>query len=158
MKRHGWRLGRDVAILISSDAVHYGPDFDHVPFGTDATAYLAALERDRGLARATATGPLAAEKARELFRTLVDEKDVRTYRLPWCGRFSIPLGLEVIRRTAARLSDPVPVGHLLGYETSLSTAEPRVSPETREAGLGYTAPSNFHHWVGYAAVGFLPEE
>ena len=28
-------------------------------------------------------------------------------------------------------------------------------PPTREAGLGYTAPSNFHHWVGYASVAYL---
>ena len=36
MKRNDWELGRDLAIVVSSDAVHYGPDFDHAPFGTDA--------------------------------------------------------------------------------------------------------------------------
>jgi len=33
-----------------------------------------------------------------------------------------------------------------------------LSAEVRETGLGYTAPSNFHHWVGYAAVGYLIPE
>ena len=35
-----------------------------------------------------------------------------------------------------------------------SEPELPVSTETRENGLGYTAPSNFHHWVGYAAIGY----
>ena len=64
-------------------------------------------------------------------------------------------GLEVLRKTVDRLGEPVPVGHLLRYGTSLSEAELPVSRETRDAGLGYTAPSNLHHWVGYAAIGYL---
>ena len=81
---------------------------------------------------------------------------MRRYRLPWCGRFSIPFGLEVLRKTVERMGGPVPVGSLLSYGTSLSEAELPVARETRDAGLGYTAPSNFHHWVGYAAIGYLP--
>src|SRR5262249_42493218 len=33
MKKRGWTLGKDVAIVISSDGTHYGPDFKYVPFG-----------------------------------------------------------------------------------------------------------------------------
>ena len=57
-------------------------------------------------------------------------------------------------RNNNQLGNPVPTGHLLRYGTSLSEAEVPVSEATREAGLGYTAPSNLHHWVGYAAVGY----
>jgi len=156
MRRHEWKLGRDVAIVISSDSVHYGEDFDHAPFGTDAEAYLRAVEREHELIEQHLTGPLAAEKPRGFLERLVEPEDVRKYRIPWCGRFSIPFGLELLRKTAQGLGDPVPVGHLLRYGTSLSDAEPPVSEATRQAGLGYTAPSNFHHWVGYAAVGYLP--
>ena len=35
---------------VSSDAVHYGPDFDHAPFGTDGEAYEKAVDRERSLA------------------------------------------------------------------------------------------------------------
>ena len=156
LKRHGWELGRDVAIVISSDAVHYGEDFEHAPFGSDVAAYGRAEARDRELVERFLVGTLQASRLEEFQHTLVDEADVRRYRLPWCGRFSIPFGLEVLRKTVERMGGPVPVGSLLSYGTSLSEAELPVSRETRDAGLGYTAPSNFHHWVGYAAIGYLP--
>lgn len=155
LERHGWKLGKDVAIVISSDAVHYGEDFDYVPFGSDAVGYVRAEEHDRVLAGRYLVGPLASSKMQGLLHTLVDQTDVRRYRLPWCGRFSIPFGLEVLRKTAERTGGPVPVGHLLRYGTSLSEAELPVSRETRDAGLGYTASSNLHHWVGYASIGYL---
>ncbi len=153
IRRHGWALGKDVAIVISSDAVHYGPDFHHAPFGEDAAAHERAAARDRDLAERYLSGPLAAERLRGLFEALVDPVDVRRYRIPWCGRFSVPFGLELTRRTAARLGLPVPVGRVLRYGTSLTEAEPRVPREVRDEGLGCTAPSNFHHFVGYLALG-----
>ncbi len=153
IRRHGWTLGRDVAIVISSDAIHYGPDFDHAPFGTDAAAHERAVARDLELARDHLTGPLSADRLRGLFERLVDPADVHRYRVPWCGRFSVPFGLELVRKTAARLGLPVPAGRVLRYGTSLTEAEPRVPREVREEGLGLTAPSNFHHFVGYLALG-----
>ena len=113
-----------------------------------------AEARDRQLIDRFLSGPLLQSNLRGLMHTLVDETDVRRYRLPWCGRFSVPFGLEVLRKTAERLGEPVPAGHFLRYGTSLSEAELPVTRETRDAGLGYTAPSNFHHWVGYAAIGY----
>jgi hypothetical protein len=79
---------------------------------------------------------------------------VRRYRIPWCGRFSIPFGLELLRKTARNTGLPVPRGTVYRYATSLSEPELPVEIETRRGGLGYTAPSNLHHWVGYAAVGY----
>jgi AmmeMemoRadiSam system protein B len=155
MKRHGWVLGRDLAIVVSSDAVHYGEDFDHAPFGADAQAYRRAVKREHDLIDRHLEGDLEPSRLRELLYELVNEADVRRYRLPWCGRFSVPFGLELLRKTAQRTGLSVPRGHLLRYGTSLSDPEPAVSDAARQAGLGYTAPSNFHHWVGYAAVGYL---
>jgi AmmeMemoRadiSam system protein B len=153
MDNRGWRLGRDIAVVISSDAVHYGPDFDHAPFGTDATAYQQAVSRDRQLVGEYLAGPLNAGKLRALFDALVDPTTL-DYRLPWCGRFSVPFGLELLRKVSLATEGRVPKGALLRYGTSLSDPELPVSQSVRSAGLGYTAPSNFHHWVGYAAVGY----
>ena len=153
MKRNNWKLGRDLAIVVSSDAVHYGPDFDHAPFGTDVSAYERAVNRDRRLANQYLEGPLAAAKLHSLQDSLVEPNDL-SYRLPWCGRFSVPFGLEFLRRVALETAGRAPVGELLRYGTSLSGPELPVRAENREGGLGYTAPSNFHHWVGYAAVGY----
>ncbi len=155
MKRRGWELGRDLAIVVSSDAVHYGEDFDHAPFGADAQAYRRAVKREHDLIDLHLEGDLEPSRLRGLLYELVDESDVRRYRLPWCGRFSVPFGLELLRKTAQRTGLSVPRGHLLRYGTSLSDPEPAVSDAARQAGLGYTAPSNFHHWVGYAALGYL---
>lgn len=154
MRRHGWRLGRDVAIVVSTDLVHYGPDFGHAPFGTDGEAYRKAVARDHALIHDHLEGPLDGARLRSLLHALTDEKDVHRYLIPWCGRFSVPFGLDLLRRTAGRLGEPAPEGRLLRYGTSISEAELAVSEATRKAGLGYTAPSNFHHWVGYGAMAF----
>jgi len=66
----------------------------------------------------------------------------------------VPFGLEVLRKVALATEGQVPTGALLRYGTSLSEPELPVSDAVRAAGLGYTAPSNFHHWVGYVAVGY----
>ncbi len=154
MEKNGWQLGQDIAIVVSSDAVHYGPDFDHSPFGTDATGYQQAVNRDERLARDHLAGPLDEQKLSTFQYTLVDENNVRSYKLPWCGRFSIPFGLEVLRDLAERTGLATPEGHLLRYATSLSEPQLPVSQSTLDAGLGFTAPSNLHHWVGYATVGY----
>lgn len=154
MQANEWKIGRDIAIVVSSDAVHYGPDFDHAPFGTDATAYQRAVARDTRLATRYLEGTLTTAKLHTLFETLVEPADL-SYRLPWCGRFSVPFGLEVLRKVALETAGAVPTGELLRYSTSLEGPELPVSAEARKGGLGYTAPSNFHHWVGYAAVGYL---
>lgn len=154
LERHRWVLGRDVAVLVSTDAVHYGPDFDHAPFGVGVDGYQKAVARDRELAGQLLAGPLEAGKLRTFMERLVDAADPHRYLIPWCGRFSVPFGLDLVRRTTERLGLPVPEGHFLRYGTSLSEAELPVSKATREAGLGYTAPSNLHHWVGYAALAY----
>ncbi len=153
MRSKGWRLGRDLAVVVSSDAVHYGPDFDHAPFGTDAVAYQHAVERELALAGEYLEGELETSKLEGLFTTLVDPETL-DYRLPWCGRFSVPFGLELLRKIALATDGRAPYGALLRYGTSLSEPELPVPAAVREAGLGYTAPSNFHHWVGYAAIGY----
>ncbi len=75
--------------------------------------------------------------------------------LPRCGRFSVPFGLEVLRKVALETAGAAPKGELLKYGTSLGGPELPVSADARKGGFGYTAPSNLYHWVGYIAVGFL---
>ncbi|MCW8984926.1 MAG: AmmeMemoRadiSam system protein B, partial [Thermoanaerobaculales bacterium] len=91
MQENGWRLGTDIAVVVSSDAVHYGPDFNHAPFGTDTEAYDRAVARDLQLVDENLSGPLESAKLHRLLEALVDPETLE-YRLPWCGRFSIPFG------------------------------------------------------------------
>lgn len=157
MQENGWRLGTDIAIIVSSDAVHYGPDFDHTPFGTDTGAYDRAVTRDIQLVDDHLSGRLDPARLHLFLETLV-EPETLEYRIPWCGRFSIPFGLEVLRKLSIATEGETPYGSLLRSGTSLSEPELPVSPASRESGLGYTAPSNLHHWVGYSAVGYLLPE
>lgn len=145
----GWTLGRDLAIVISADAVHYGADFGHVPFGEGGIeAYTKAVDRDRALLTGPIAGPVTTAKASSLFGTFVDAGRPDDYRLTWCGRFSIPFGLLLLARTAEGLGLPPPVGHPLWYATTVGQPELPL----RTAGLDETAPANLYHFVGLPAA------
>ncbi len=153
MKARGLVLGRDVAVAVSTDAVHYGADFRHVPFGEGGIeAYRQAVARDEALLRGPLAGSLSEAKARTLHEAFVNPGAPDDYRLTWCGRFSVPTGLLALAATARALGLPPPVGRPLAYATSVGSAELPL----REAGLGETAPANLYHFVGYPAVAFVP--
>jgi MEMO1 family protein len=150
MKERKLALGRDVAVVVSSDAVHYGPDFRYVPYGDGGDdAHRQACAKDRGLLTGPLAGKLTVEKAREFFAACVDPGDPGSYRLTWCGRFSIPLGLVTLESLARHLGLPPPKGYPLAYETSLT------APTLTIEGLGVTAPATKSHFVGYPAAAYV---
>jgi MEMO1 family protein len=149
MEARDLKLGRDVAIAISTDGVHYGTDFKYVPYGDGGPdAYAQATTKDRQLLKGPLSGPLTPAKIRALAAEFTDPKDPDTYRLTWCGRFSVPLGLQLLeylsRLPGSFTSWPV------AYATSVSAPELPV----RDLGMGATAPANLHHFVSYPAVAF----
>ncbi len=155
MKEKGWSLGKDVVIIASSDAVHYGDQGwdgnDFAEFGTDIEGYAKAVDRDRTLAEEQLTGPVDRQRLKQFLYTCVDQKDVSQYKLTWCGRFSVPFGLDVASRVSEALDSHPLTGTLLDYGTSVAEA----SLDLDEIlGLGATAPNNLHHWVGYVAIGY----
>jgi AmmeMemoRadiSam system protein B len=154
MKEKGWRLGRDVAIVASADAVHYGDagwgGATYADFGTGIDGYAKAVDRDRRLAGSLA-GTLRRAALRKFLYTCVDRDDVTKYKVTWCGRFSVPFGLDVASRTSEELDGRALVGTVLGYGTSV--AEVSLDLDAIP-GLGMTAPNNLHHWVGYASIGY----
>ena len=147
MKKRGLALGKDVALVVSSDAIHYGPDFRYTPYGDGGDeAYRKACDKDRLLLTHPLSGTLSIQKAHGFFSTCVDPKDPGTYRLTWCGRFSVPLGMLTLESLARNLGLPSPKGFPLAYATSLS------APVLKIEGLGVTAPATPSHFVGYPAV------
>ena len=147
MKRRGLALGRDVALVVSSDAVHYGPDFRYTPYGEGGdAAYRKACEKDRLLLEHPLAGTLSVQKAHSFFSSCVDPKDPGTYRLTWCGRFAVPLGMLALESLARNLGLSPPEAFPLAYATSLS------APVLSIEGLGVTAPATPGHFVGYPAV------
>jgi AmmeMemoRadiSam system protein B len=155
MRENGWSLGEDVALISSADAVHYGDagwgGGDYAHFGTDADGYKKAVNRDLHLAESTLCGDVKRMSLQKFLYTCVDKDDVTQYKLTWCGRFSVPFGINVASRLGEELDGRLLTGSLLGYGTSVGEA----SLDVEELdGLGTTAPNNLHHWVGYAAIGY----
>ena len=146
----GERLGEDVALAISADAIHYGADFAQTRFGAGGeVAYAQAVAFDRALLSGPLAGTVTREKARALCETFVEPGDSDTYRWTWCGRFSVPFGMLVMDELA-RVGSLQALAHPIAYETSLSAP-----PLPLEAfGMGVTAPASREHFVGYPAVGF----
>jgi hypothetical protein len=85
---------------------------------------------------------------RELYANFVNPEKPDEYRLIWCGRFAVPLGLLLLERLSRDLG-PL-TGHPLAYATSVGWPELPV----RDLGLGATAPASLYHFVSYPAVAF----
>lgn len=149
----GLVLGRDAAILISSDMVHYG-DEDwggkvFADFGIGEEAYARAVARDQELIARHLAGAPFVDRLRALYGALLQE-DFHEYEVSWCGRFSVPFGVALLCDTAQALGEPVPEGELLRYATSLDPGR----QDYGVPGLGPTARADLHHFVGFAAMGF----
>jgi hypothetical protein len=113
--------------------------------------YKKAVERDLRLAGDHLCGPIEPGKLKTFLYTCVDANDVMKYKVTWCGRFSVPFGLNVASRVTGAMENRSLEGTLLDYGTSVSEA----SLDTADlGGLGVTAPNNFRHFVGYAAIGY----
>jgi AmmeMemoRadiSam system protein B len=154
-KERGWLLGRDVCVISSCDAVHYGDSGwggkNFADFGTDARGYQAAVERDIGITEDCLAGRVEPAKLCDFLYRCVKGDDVTDYAIPWCGRFSVPLGLSVASRLSMALESRPLNGVILDYGTSVSEASIEVDGL---GGMGVTAPNNLRHWVGYAAIAY----
>jgi len=151
MKARHWTMGRDVAIAISADAIHYGPDFKQVKFGTGIDAYRKAVEQDHALMTGPLSGPVTVEKARTAWETFVDPDHPDDYRWTWCGRFSVPFGMLLLERLGREHGGAV--GHPVAYSTSVGWPE----VDLRDVGITPGAPCNLYHFVGYPGVAFTLE-
>ena len=155
MKANNWKLGEDLSIVCSSDAVHYGDaewgGSNYAEFGCGIDGYKKAVDRDIFLAENFFCGDLEMNKLKDFLYSCVDEKDVHKYLITWCGRFSIPFGMNVASRLTEKLENRTLTGYMLDYGTSVS----EISLDLQNLdGMGMTAPNNLHHWVGYAAIGY----
>ncbi len=143
MKENGLKPGKDIAFIISTDATHYGPDFNYQPFGLDEAAHSKATAQDRELGRKFLSGRLTETKIR-LFADRVWGE-----RIPWCGIYSVPFGLLTVLNLA-KLEGKKLQGIALRYGDSYTFG---VLPVFNK-GIGITAPFSLKHWVGYWAIGY----
>jgi len=147
--------GRDLALISSTDAVHYGDegwgDRNFAYYGANAEGYAKALAHEQQILGDCFEGELLPDRIERFTRYTLDDQDYREYKWTWCGRYSVPFGLLVAWRLQRSLRAAPLAGTVLGYATSLG--DQRLKVDDLE-GMGVTAPATLRHWVGYAAVGF----
>jgi AmmeMemoRadiSam system protein B len=152
LKDKGLKWGRDVAIVMSTDAVHYGDEewngSNFAFYGCDDKGYAEAKEHEMKIINESLNGSLEQEKIKKFTQFTLMENDYRAYKWTWCGRYSVPLGLLTILKMQAATSGKPLQGIFTGYGTSLD--EPRL--KVSDLVMGKTANATMHHWVGYAGI------
>ena len=151
VKKRGWQWGKDYAIAISTDAVHYGDENwggkNFAYYGTDSSGYKQAIAHEHKII-STLTGKLTPEKVKDFTRYTVDENDYKKYKWTWCGRYSVPFGLLTSYYLNKLEDNPPLTGHFIGYANSIDHPHLPV----KDLNMGVTAPAGMHHWVGYAGI------
>jgi len=148
MQESGLEMGRDVAVVISADAIHYGEDFGQTRYGPGGIhAHDKAVSDDKRFLRQYFSGAVTSSGLLDFFNELVEERDPHRYRWAWCGRFAIPFGISMLEglTEGGRI-----MGWPLAYETSMSAPPLDVAMPP----LGFTGPASYEHFVGYPAVAF----
>jgi len=145
--------GKDFALVISSDAVHYGDEDwggkNYADYGVDSAGYCKAVNHEHEIMSSCLEGKILPEKIRKFTTYTVSGDDFKEYKWMWCGRYSVPLGLLTTYYLQELYGDNIK-GTIVKYATSIDHPQVPLS----ETGMGVTAPANNRHWVGYAAIGY----
>jgi MEMO1 family protein len=150
-ERHKWEWGTDYAIVVTTDAVHYGNEdwggLNRAYFGCDEKGNMKAEEYESEIINNCLKGKLLPEKIRLFSTYTLNPDNFREYKWTWCGRYSVPVALfaSYYLNTSRQLT-----GELIGYSTSITSAHIPVD----DIRMGRTAIATNCHWVGYAALGY----
>ena len=154
MHQKNLHWGEDIALLISSDAVHYGDEDwggkNYAPYGTDSAGNARAVSYEREIISTCFEGKLTGEKIARFFSYTVNPDNFKEYKWTWCGRYSIPFGLLTSRYLQSLQAGSPITGIPVAYATSIS--QPCLKVE--DLSMGQTAIATPRHWVGYPAIGF----
>jgi AmmeMemoRadiSam system protein B len=149
--KNGWEWGVDYAIVVTTDAVHYGNEdwggVDMAYFGCDDKGNIKARDHESEIIENCLVGPIDPVKIRLFNDYTINKENFREYKWTWCGRYSVPVALY----TSYYLSNPASIsGILTGYSTSITSQHIAVD----DLLMGRTAIATDCHWVGYAAVSY----
>jgi AmmeMemoRadiSam system protein B len=150
IKQNNLKLGKDIFFLISTDADHYGRDFDNIPYGEDKKAHEEATSNDKRIAKETFNGILTNDKIKNLTKELWGTPTDNPPSPVWCGKFSVPFGLLTTSKIIKEVSDKNLTGELFKYSDTWTEG---VIP-IKHTNLGTTAPFSLKHWCGWLSAGF----
>ena len=147
-------FGKDVAIVISNDGLHYGDQdwgsSNMAPFGTDEEGTAKAVAKDLQIIDDCLKGEITETKIRKFFDYTVKANNFREYNWTWCGRYSVPFGLLFADKLNLLFTNQLLTANLIDYRSSISN--PHI--DVKDLGMATTAPANQHHWVSYVGVVF----
>ncbi len=144
--KNNLKLGSDIFFLISSDADHYGKDFNNSPFGEDENAHKTATDNDKRIAKECLMTEINSGAVKNLTDELWDKKPTPL----WCGRYSIPFGLLTVSKVVKETAGKNIEGKVFKYSDTVTEG---VLP-VKNTKMGLTAPANFTHWCGWLSAGF----
>ncbi len=150
IKQNNLKLGKDIFFLISTDADHYGRDFDNIPYGEDKKAHAEATANDLRIAKETFNGILSNDKIKNLTKELWGKPTDNPPSPVWCGKFSVPFGLLATSKIIKDVSNKNLSGELFKYSDTWTEG---VIP-IKHTNLGTTAPFSLKHWCGWLSAGF----
>jgi AmmeMemoRadiSam system protein B len=154
MTEKGLEWGKDVAIVVTTDAVHYGDEEwggrNYAPFGTDSTGLNRARSLEMEIIDSCLKGEVEPARIERFVNYTVQESDHREYKWTWCGRYSVPFGLLMSHELSISTGTAGLSGTFIGYANSIDHPHLKVD----DVGMGTTAPAYNRHWVGYAAIGY----
>lgn len=148
---HNWKPGTDYAIVVTTDAVHYGNQdwggVDRAYFGCDFKGNEKARKHESGIIDSCLKGYVKPENFRLFSEFTLNARNFREYKWTWCGRYCVPVALY----TEYYLNGSKPIkGEVTGYSTSITNIHIPVD----DLRMGRTAIATDCHWVGYAAIGY----
>jgi len=154
MKEQGIEYGKDLAVVISNDAIHYGNEdwggSDLAPFGTDKEGNEKAHQKDLKIIEETLKGELDDTKIKNFNNYTVQAENYKEYKWTWCGRYSMPFGLLFANDLSKITGNGNLYGEMLDYRSSLRNKHIKVE----DLGMGTTAPSKATHWVAYLGMAY----
>lgn len=148
-----WEYGKDVAVVISNDAVHYGDlewgdSKNMAPMGIDSIGTEKARAMDLKIINECLTDNITNEKIKKFTEFTVQKEDYKEYKWVWCGRYSVPFGLSFANNLNLLENGKELNGTFLGYQTSID--HPLI--EVEDLGMEVSALSTNRHWVAYTSI------
>ncbi|PTM08809.1 MAG: AmmeMemoRadiSam system protein B [Bacteroidetes bacterium] len=151
LNKHDLTYGEDVAVVISNDAVHYGNEEwsgDLAPFGVDDQGTEKARQMDVEIIDSCLTDEITKEKIKRFTEYTVQQEDYKEYKWVWCGRYSVPFGLDFANKLNLLLNNEPLIGTFMHYQSSID----HDLIEVEDLGMGTTAIATQKHWVAYASL------
>jgi AmmeMemoRadiSam system protein B len=149
--RHNWKWGTEYAIVVTTDAVHYGNEdwggVDRAYFGCDQAGNEKARKHEAGIIDSCLKGDVGPENFRRFSDLTLNPANFREYKWTWCGRYCVPVALYAAYYLNGSQSIK---GEFAGYSTSITATHIAVD----DLRMGRTAIATDCHWVGYAAIGY----